>query len=50
MMSFCYYKYNQTTTKIIITYASISTDSWLRVEGDGLGSSPGPIILIENFK
>ena len=28
----------------------MSTDSWLIVEGEGVGSSPGPITLIENFK
>ena len=32
------------------THDSMSTDSWLIVEGEGVGSSPGPITLIENFK
>ena len=31
-------------------YASLSTDSLNKVEGDGLGSSPGHIILMENFR
>ena len=32
------------------SYDSISTDSSLMVEGDGVGSSPGPMILIENLR
>lgn len=32
------------------THASMSTDSCDKVDGEGLGSSPGPIMLMENFK
>ena len=32
------------------TYESMSTFSWLAVDGEGLGSSPGPITLILTFR
>ena len=33
-----------------VTHDSMSTLSGLQVEGDGLGSMPGPRMLILNFK
>lgn len=38
------------TLHINMPHDSMSTDSWERLEGDGLGSSPGPITLILIFR